>query len=585
MRIVNIFLSLILACPMAMYAQSLSKEITIEKEIVPQQQNVSRIEVAPNRLSSGMQKHTLSYGNCNVMPQLRQDIALLEPAAYADSLYGAEYRGYAALGFLPIYNTALSAGYSIVDNNRTRLGAWLQYDGKVYDGTTRDDDEITMREHTLSLGVSGTCKFSGHSVLSAHLDYTLSRYKVPYGNMEGWTGYYQTVNDVKFDVDWLSKAGEMDYAVNMAFGHFAYAQDAVVSDKYAPVNVGTLSPVRENRLLLGGKVSASVNDDDRLGVDLDTKFMNYNNSSLMLRVSSDAASEYVYVLSRPEEQMDYGIVTLTPHYDCQYDAFKMRIGAKFDIGINSGNALHVAPDVKVDWTPTQLFAAYAHFSGGEYVNSLASLWLYDRYTAPMIAYETSSVPFVVDAGVVIGQWRGASFGIFGSYAVANDWLMPNYAMGTDFFSVVDMKGWRIGAEIAYDYRDIVSFKASYETAPQKHNRGYYLWRDRARHSVNASLKVSPISALDITAQFRLRADRCVIDRFEAFDGWGKSPFVTSSIYDLGNICNLSIGAAYRLTDELSLFGRVENILNKKCFVNVNVPAQGATGLLGATCKF
>ena len=148
-----------------------------------------------------------------------------------------------------------------------------------------------------------------------------------------------------------------------------------------------------------------------------------------------------------------------------------------------------------------------------------------------------------------------------------------------------MRGWHAGIAASYKYRDMVSARVSYETAPQGEDKGYYLWRDRAKHVVNASVTVTPIKPLDITIGYEYRGNRvtydCVGVKEDVIAGYADDNVKC----DLGDVNNLSVGALYRFTPAFSAFARVENILNKKYDILYNIPSQGITGLVGITYKF
>lgn len=49
--------------------------------------------------------------------------------------------------------------------------------------------------------------------------------------------------------------------------------------------------------------------------------------------------------------------------------------------------------------------------------------------------------------------------------------------------------------------------------------------------------------------------------------------------------NLTLGADYAITPQVSVFATGENLLNRKFYLIGGVPAQGITGLVGVTYKF
>lgn len=59
------------------------------------------------------------------------------------------------------------------------------------------------------------------------------------------------------------------------------------------------------------------------------------------------------------------------------------------------------------------------------------------------------------------------------------------------------------------------------------------------------------------------------------------------LYDagLGNISNLSVGARYTFLKDLSVFGRVNNLLNKKYYYESGYPAEKLNVLAGLSLDF
>lgn len=518
---------------MSLSAQDLSKEITIEKEIVPEQRSATKLEVLPQSLSRTITKKNPSFRHLRTASEVSSEIATLEPVSCGDTLKDLNYRGYVDAGYFPMFNAAVSAGYRIIDTEKTRLNAWMQYNGKVYDADMLSGEELTLRSHAVELGMGISHKVSSESRITAGIDYSFNRYNIPTGLSES---YNESVNDLNLSLGWNSAMGVVKYNAGVEFNHFAYGQ----KNYY----LGTeISPVRENVFVING--SAEVPYAEAINVGLDIK------------------ASIVH---------DYGVVALTPHLDYGINDLRVRAGMKVDVAINEGNVLNIAPDVNLNWIPMSYFSVYGKLGGGKHINTLKSLFDYSQYSAPMFTYGTSKLPITFDAGVVVGPWHGAYVELFGGYAKADDWLMPCYLDQTNFYIPTDISGWHDGVEIGYNYRNIVDFSIRYETASQDMNKGYYLWRDRAKDVVDISLQVSPINALDVTLGYEIRKDRyCVSD--------------DKDVYDLGDAENLSLGANYRLSEEFSVFGIVENLLNSEYLLNGNIPAQSIYGLVGVNYKF
>lgn len=525
--------------------EELSKEITIEKEIVPEQRAATRLNVTPAVSLPAVKTKRLTYSDRSVSTSVPASISTLEPAAYGTTTGAENYRGYVDLGYFPTFNAALSAGYRIVDNEKTLLRGWMQYDGTVYDGNMADGEDVTLRSHTVTAGLGLVQHVGGASTVNVDADYTFSRFNMPVEEE-----YYQNVNRVNIDAAWKSTVRGIDYTIGLGYGHFGYGKSGL---EYFN---STLKPARENRIAVNAGAAVQVGEHSHVSLDADVSHLGYN-----------------------ENDNNSTLISLTPSYLYRLSHIVTRIGAKIEVTTNMHSGFHIAPDMGIDWMPSSLVAVYCRLSGGEHQNTLGSLYDFTRYAEPLgLAISgNSNIPYALDAGLNVGSWKGLSFRLFGGYAVADNWLMPYAGEVNGFcrFGYVDIKGWHAGAAVKYEYRNLAEIDVSYETAPQKHDKGYYLWRDRSRYVVDASLTVHPIDRLDVTVGYELRAKRKMTSGVEN---------ILPDI-NLGNMENLSLGGLYRINQNLSVFARLENILDNKCMLVNDIPAQGFTGLVGVGYKF
>ncbi len=569
-----ITVAIALAAALASTAQDLSKEITIEKEIVPEQRAATRLNVSPAVSAPAVKTVRPDYSDWADPTLVAVSASRLEPAAYADSLYLSPFKGYALLGYFPAFNLGASAGYRFIDSKETLLKGWLQYDGKSYKGEVLSGDKLKFRDHTLSLGADLRQRF-GTSLLDVGLRYSLTNLNNPTVS----EGYSQNIHQAAIDASWSGKAGALAFNIGLGYGHFGFAKDARLSYPMETLGEDPLKPLKENSFKISLGAAADLTESSSVGLDIDADILNYNATASL---SFDDAAES-YALSRGEG-ITRGVISLKPHYLFSVNQAYAKIGARIDITFHSGKALHIAPDVKLGWIPSGFFSASLEFGGGEHVNTLGSLFDYTHYLSAIYDLGVSHIPYTVDLKLTAGPWNGASIELYGGYARANDWLMPANLSGEwqheQMFNALDIKGWHAGAAIEYRYKQIASLRASFETAPQGYQKGYYLWRDRAKYVIEASLALTPIENLKIDVDYQYRAKRKSYSLQLASDG-----IEQYQSEELGAMNNLSVGAAYSLSDPWSVFARVENLLNKKCFLLYDIPAQGITGLVGVAYKF
>ena len=117
-------------CP---WAQDLHKDINVEQAITPTKRDASRISILPTVTLPPIQAATLNYSNKVVTTRVPNSFTTLDPVAWGDKLYTSPYRGYFNLGVgMPVLIGDISAGYRILDSDKTRLSIWGQYNGDLY---------------------------------------------------------------------------------------------------------------------------------------------------------------------------------------------------------------------------------------------------------------------------------------------------------------------------------------------------------------------------------------------------------------------------------------------------------------------
>ena len=102
MKLRYISLCVLAAVSVAAVAQDLSKEITIEKEIVPEKRVVTRMVASSSVTLPAVTQKRLTFSEYRQRDGVTPQLAFLEPAAYADSLTVKPYRGYVDLGYFPV---------------------------------------------------------------------------------------------------------------------------------------------------------------------------------------------------------------------------------------------------------------------------------------------------------------------------------------------------------------------------------------------------------------------------------------------------------------------------------------------------
>lgn len=556
-RISAIFSVLIVAAVAS--AQGLNKEITIEKEIVPEQRAASRLSLFPDVLSPSVPSVTLPFNSSPAsvrLPALPSDVY---PGLVSPILSRSDFRGYLDAGYFPAYNLSLSAGYRVVDTDDTRVGIYAQFNGVSYKRAPGHSvDKAKFTDNTGLIGVSALHSVNPDSRISADLNFGFSSYNLP-----GLSGSpSQSTVMVNGITGWESVAGDIDYSVKLRGGYFGYG-------KATPATRGA-SRRQQASVGLTGDVSYPLASSS-VGIDYAVDYYHYSQS---LSWSLDD-------FTAPLASKGRLLASFTPRYAYSSDNFTARIGARLDISSGAGKAFHIAPDIDLRIAPSSFFSIFVKAGGGEYVNTLRSLWDYNHRIDPSLSIPFSHIPLTIDGGFTVGPWRSLYLTLHGGYAMANDWLMPliDHTVGTQVMMVpVDMRGATVGATVGFRYRSLVALEADWTMATgDSHDRGYFLWRDYARNVFRGSLTVTPVSPLDIDVAFELRTGRRMYE-MNIRREW-------LPLASVADATSLRAGVKWRFNPQIAAFLRGNNLLNARYNVIDGVPVQGISGLVGVTVLF
>lgn len=604
------------ASPSALLAQEqLSKEITIERDIVPEVRAAKRLNVFPAAITQTPRTVTLQAHDITETTDIPAMIATLDAAPTSAAAPRTPYRGYVdAGGFFPGNIADISAGYAIISDQATRLNVWGQFNTDSYRRDSRHcffapspiTGEVTAEDgykHRATmtsgrLGVDFGHIFDGYGTLSASTSFgfasfTDTRYKYTVPDTEWTDKTKQGTLDWNLDLLWKGNtASGLRYFIGAGTGLFNFTKNLPPEEIDGSAHYFDLSPrkaVHETSWNLSAGISQDINDVSRAGVELSAEFDSFNHwrdgnlivTSSVLDDQTTGNTPYwddiMYGASAKGKTL--GVITFKPYYRLQSGCVTLKAGVNLEGSVNSGRFLHISPDVTLAVNPASGFGAWLKAEGGEHINSARSLWTYSRYANPLYTYRTSSVPLKGEFGLRFGPVKGLWLALDLGYACADNWLLPVWnalGMQSVTFREADLRAWKFGGTLHYDYGTIVSAEVAFHTTAGNGVKGSWLeWRDRERSRLDAAVSVRPIERLTLDLGYRMSLKRNML--MGSDDGFRD--------ISLGDKSNLSVGAAYRITGACSVFARVENLLNDKNWVTPDIPGIGVTGLVGVALKF
>ncbi len=559
-------------------AQGLNKEITIEKEIVPEQRAATRLDVSHAIISPQLKSEKLNISERELGLNTRpEEHHLLAPFEFERDAFN---KGYATVGFLPGYNGYAAAGYNFLDletlsGARNKLNAWIEYDGKSYKSDFGEfAEKARFADQNFNFGTRFTQNAEKHSFeLGVGFGFnSVQRPNIYYREADANPEYFKQGN-TRFSIGATYRGTVSDgikYYINGKFGlHQNNTKDNSMPYGEFPV-IENLKGTKELNYALYAGVTYN-----NYKLDISGDFLNYNHFNNAVYDVNTMAEWSLAII--PGGGKTTGIITATPGYLYKNDMFKVNIGLKAQYSVNSGDKFHIAPDIKLDATLNPYFAVDVTANGGVYQNSLGSLFNYSHYLNPLLAYGNYVKPYDVKAGITIGPKKGCFFRIYGGYAKFEDYLVSTMNSSSLLLTPMNVKDWYGGANLHVEYKNVVTFDAVYDYKPVEYKH------ELAKQAVKLYATVRPIEKLTINAGWDLVFGRKY--SILQIDGNGEPTINPDQNTRLSDYNSVNIGAAYAFTKNISAFTQLRNILAHDNDITVGVLDQGFNGLVGVSLKF
>lgn len=619
--------------------KELNKEITLEKDFVPQVKKATKKNNLPQvkKVDTSGPKTTLKYSDWASPIDVPTSIPTMMPYGYRTAHIFNHKRGYFDVGGGSQANFVGSLGYRLLDSERTKLGIWLQHNStwagnnssvhfpapekrieqKFNDNRLQVDLAHQFEKGKLSVGLKGRIDnfnyYGGWSNLYPvslldNPDFTVLKEKF---SPWDWSSEKQTFLHLGFDAGWEGKtavAGHaVDYHVGLGVEHSRY-------DKRIDKDGDGL---RENlvRAALGGETPLS--EYTGAGLDVDFFYQKWSN-----QVDYSLVSDYIVrrigavplnasllgATSIPNHSM--WMFRLSPFFKWRNDIVSLKAGLNIDLSHNDGAAVRLSPNVQLDVDAAPGFGLYAKVEGGKDITRLEDMHIITRYWTPNVAFSNPYIPLDMEVGLNVGPFAGFSMRPFVGYMMekhGNNNCLFDYqglsgtALGmTHGNLVIDMRGVYVGVMLNYKYRSLVdaSLKLSYapqddDYDPSRSNfyKGAVIDRYGSDFMAGFDVRVHPIKQLTVNVGLDVHTGRgdFVQDALLLLSNIYRDiiifPTGVYSQVDPGNIVNLKAGASYRFTNSFSVWLQASNLLNKKWDIIYGMGGQRLNVMAGVALTF
>ena len=586
---------------------NLNKEITLEKDIAPLEKKAVKKNELPKvkKATSTSPKTQLGYSDLTSPIEVPTTIPTLLPYGYRTAHNFSDKRGYLDVGAGTQANFRVDFGYRILNEEREKLGIWLNHNStwngknsskfvtmaenrnkqKFNDNTLAVDYSKTFDAGTLTLG--GKAHIDNYNYYGGWNYYNLASggsAHSPYN----WDTEKQTFFDFNINAGWKSRFMLLDkplnYNVGLQYGHAAY--DKSFSDTFkhgAHDNWGILN--------LGG--SYDINDLTSAGLAIKGEYLHRGAKAV----------------SNSEDDLfdEVGMITISPTYTLRGDFYKLQLGVNAHVSFSDGAVLRFSPNVRFNLALTDGLSFYANALGGKYLGyRVPTHYANHRYDLPLLMYGSIYTPLDAEAGFKVGPFQGLSGKLSVGYAIVKDQpgICYNRVPTMDYgytalttgmmstYTVIDGRGYWVGAELNYKYRSLIEATAALKFAPRddeffstdKHYNNYKLGVDRASTVGNFDIKVHPWRPLTVDVGLEYRGGRMAL--WHTLKSYAE--FVNEPEYvfeNMDDVINLHAGANYRLNSNVSLWLQAHNLLNRRYDLLFGQGAQRVGFMAGVSLTF
>ena len=528
----------------AAYAQQnnteLERTVVVENQYNPTVMDASKINVLPKVEEPSVPKSNIYYVTSlrPVSAWNYQNMSLMQREQVADAIY----RGWFRAGYGTHGNVDVKAGYEGYIGSKDRLGVAASLDGWNGELAGLNEEDWTSRLYDTRLGLDYRHSFRKTDLaLGGYYRSQVFNYLYPLLAEAPAGKQHQTMANAHVGLASTDQDMAVQFSGEIGMNYF--------KQKYpAGVEAGS----ETNFYAKGDVLTPFLGQSFGLALDLNT---------------------YSYAMG---EMKNNTSLEMNPYYKMEYGDWRFRVGAHLDWWSGAENQMNVSPDLNVELNFLDSYVLYAQAGGGRENKSLMELtdvtpyWaLAQPYLLP--TYVTLDAQLGLKASPANGWW----FNLTGGYQMREDDL---------FFGVADEKGMTAAfaqadskvaygaAELKYDYKDLFdcTLKATYyhwDLSKPKEQDGQVKQITLALKpelEVNAEVGMKPMSGLRVNVGYEY-VKRC------------------EGLYD--PISNLYLGADYALLKNLSVYGQIQNLMNKEYVRADAYPAQKMNALVGLSLRF
>ena len=554
-----------------------NRNVTVEREYQPIIKDAGKIIATPKTVEPLVEKTKPVYSDINTPLSISSNIQTLAPEELKH-LPNPAKKGFARIGIGYPLNTLAEFMFPVIKNESNRLDFTLRHLGALTDDIHSKTSADIQYDHIFSnfdvyAGLGGCHDYYNYygRVFGAEKSYGMADITPDYGNTvyntpQGNTLTLRDLSGLPLD--------ETNWRLNFKAGARSLpTAETLRYDISLNYNMFTalVSKLTENQILLKGLFDVPF-EENRLGMNVEIHNLNYGSSVNKL-------------INFPDS---YSLIKINPFYKLMGDDWFVRLGVKSGISFGHGQVFTPSPDVTAQWNAVpEYFALYGGVTGDLTVNTMSKIYDENRYISAGNRVEDLYTPIDAFVGIKLSPAYNLMFDVYGNYqAINNQYFYVNREYTTtDATVMTDIKNLyhnrfdvvyaaanklSAGMRVSYDYKNLFStyLKAAYHSWSVKDQD--YAWQ-LPTWDADLGINANITNEISINTQFIFNDGR--------FAKLGYEAKKMNAAYDW------NLGASYTYLDWLSVFVKVNNILNSKYDSYYGYKAQGINAMIGASFSF
>jgi hypothetical protein len=550
---------------------TLLQSMTLERDFAPIVRDANKLQTQPTvEQPSLTQRHTVHFADWLATPSASTDLTRLPAGRVFDTDHVETHRGYLDFALGNYWNTDLSAGYYLLDTERTQLLVSTDWHATEHDiaSLRRDNLGDRLADWNQSyLSGAGAIQFTRRlQKLDWHLDVR-------------YTGVDHTLldNDLSTYRSKELRQKTSDLNLRLAFDNVRQATDFRYEVE-AETGIFSYDIPEENREVqecLRLDLSKSLDEDLRGGLKAQVEARQYQHNRWTIN-------------GAPCEALEEGVaLRLTPYVAWELGDLHLDLGARADFLSDAKHHVGIAPDVHVTYAlPAAGQTLYAYVTGGVESPTVSALMRELPFYLPI---EEHLNPWTL-SDVTVGYsyaptnaftgrlYVGAAYTLDALVAYATDGLTvgPNeraVGLTTTLGETNDLQ-LKAGAEVTWTASKYFSGEMG---ATLFHHSSARAASQRANVDAEVALRSHPVKALLLELKYEGRYDRAAWYLNPASDCVEK--------ITMDDITDLSLSGRWAFTPNFSVHADLRNLLNEEQETWLGAPGQKFNIQVGLNWKF